>query len=272
MRRFSRIPETLLVFVLLALTSCRPPRKSGSGCPPRPPRRTPASSRCSSLPSRRSSAARSTSSPSGPGKPSARGGGRRGRRVRPRASFEDKFMANGFGVNRRDVMYNDFVLLGPRTTRPGSVRRTARRTPSGRSPRRGVRSSRGETNRGPTRRRRRSGRPPASPPGALGTSRRARNGEVIMMAAQNGGIPLRPRDVHRLPEEVRPRRSGRETGTCGTPYGIIAVNPKKHTHVKYDLAMSRHRFRHGAGKGSPHRGLQGRRRAALFRPRKGAKH
>ncbi|MDP2658626.1 MAG: substrate-binding domain-containing protein, partial [Candidatus Deferrimicrobium sp.] len=27
--------------------------------------------------------------------------------------LEDKFMANGYGVNRRDVMYNDFVLLGP---------------------------------------------------------------------------------------------------------------------------------------------------------------
>src|SRR5512134_4204737 len=27
--------------------------------------------------------------------------------------LEDRFVAAGFGVNRRDVMYNDFVLLGP---------------------------------------------------------------------------------------------------------------------------------------------------------------
>ena len=27
---------------------------------------------------------------------------------------EDKFVAEGFGVDRRDVMYNDFVLVGPR--------------------------------------------------------------------------------------------------------------------------------------------------------------
>jgi len=27
--------------------------------------------------------------------------------------LEDKFIADGFGVDRRDVMYNDFVLLGP---------------------------------------------------------------------------------------------------------------------------------------------------------------
>ncbi|MFH1347532.1 MAG: substrate-binding domain-containing protein [Candidatus Margulisiibacteriota bacterium] len=27
---------------------------------------------------------------------------------------EDKFVADGFGVNRRDVMYNDFIILGPK--------------------------------------------------------------------------------------------------------------------------------------------------------------
>lgn len=30
-------------------------------------------------------------------------------------SAEDKFVAEGFGVERRDVMYNDFVLVGPKT-------------------------------------------------------------------------------------------------------------------------------------------------------------
>src|SRR5579862_6044593 len=28
---------------------------------------------------------------------------------------EDKFVADGNGVDRRDVMYNDFVVIGPRT-------------------------------------------------------------------------------------------------------------------------------------------------------------
>ena len=28
-------------------------------------------------------------------------------------SLEDRFVADGFGVDRRDVMYNDFVILGP---------------------------------------------------------------------------------------------------------------------------------------------------------------
>ena len=28
---------------------------------------------------------------------------------------EDKFIAEGFGVDRHDVMYNDFVLIGPKS-------------------------------------------------------------------------------------------------------------------------------------------------------------
>ena len=35
-------------------------------------------------------------------------------------SLEDKFMANGYGADRRDVMYNDFVLLGPKDDPAGA--------------------------------------------------------------------------------------------------------------------------------------------------------
>lgn len=34
---------------------------------------------------------------------------------------EDLFVANGFGVNRRDVMYNDFIVVGPRDD-PAGIR------------------------------------------------------------------------------------------------------------------------------------------------------
>ena len=33
---------------------------------------------------------------------------------------EDRFVTQGFGVNRRDVMYNDFVLVGPRRDPAGA--------------------------------------------------------------------------------------------------------------------------------------------------------
>ena len=32
---------------------------------------------------------------------------------------EDKFVADGFGVNRQDVMYNDFVIVGPKSDPAG---------------------------------------------------------------------------------------------------------------------------------------------------------
>jgi tungstate transport system substrate-binding protein len=34
---------------------------------------------------------------------------------------EDKFVANGYGIDRRDVMYNDFVIVGPKTD-PAGIR------------------------------------------------------------------------------------------------------------------------------------------------------
>jgi tungstate transport system substrate-binding protein len=37
---------------------------------------------------------------------------------------EDKFVNDGFGVNRRDVMYNDFIILGPKTD-PAKVKGSA---------------------------------------------------------------------------------------------------------------------------------------------------
>src|SRR3990167_4257481 len=33
--------------------------------------------------------------------------------------LEDEFMAKGFGVDRRDVMYNDFVIIGPKNDPAG---------------------------------------------------------------------------------------------------------------------------------------------------------
>ena len=38
---------------------------------------------------------------------------------------EDKFVAGGYGVNRRDVMYNDFLILGPAQD-PADLRRRPR--------------------------------------------------------------------------------------------------------------------------------------------------
>ena len=43
---------------------------------------------------------------------------------------EDKFIADGFGVNRRDVMYNDFIIIGPKEDPAGIKGFRHRRAPA----------------------------------------------------------------------------------------------------------------------------------------------
>ena len=84
---------------------------------------------------------------------------------------EEKFVAEGWGVERFDVMYNDFVIAGP-SPDPAAIRGAANaveamaKIAAAEAPF----ASRG-TIRGRTRRRRRSGRRRGSRPGATGTAR-----------------------------------------------------------------------------------------------------
>ncbi len=73
--------------------------------------------------------------------------------------LEDKFVAEGWGVNRRDVMYNDFVILGPASD-PAQIAGDprCRRRPEEDRCRQGSASSRAATSRGRTRRRKPCGR------------------------------------------------------------------------------------------------------------------
>jgi ABC-type tungstate transport system permease subunit len=49
---------------------------------------------------------------------------------------EDRFVADGFGIDRRDVMYNDFLLIGPAADPAGIKGHARRRWRSPGSPRR----------------------------------------------------------------------------------------------------------------------------------------
>ena len=94
---------------------------------------------------------------------------RRRRGVRPRQTAEEKFLAEGFGVKRYPVMYNDFVLVGPKS-RSGRHQghKGHRRRARTRSRPRAPTSSRAATSPAPIRPNSSSGRSPAS------TSRRTR--------------------------------------------------------------------------------------------------
>lgn len=153
---------------------------------------------------------------------------------------EDRFVAQGYGVNRRDVMYNDFVIVGPADD-PAGLRGM-------RDPIAAFRKiwnakagfvSRGDdsgTNKMEMRYWKKVKQVPEDDPGYRAAGRGM--GAVLLMASELGAYTLTDRatfyamqdklDLHIL-VEGDPR--------LFNPYGVIAVNPKKHPGVNYDGAI-----------------------------------
>ncbi len=153
--------------------------------------------------------------------------------------LEDRFMANGYGVDRRDVMYNDFVLLGPAND-PAGVGRTNSAPDAFRAiaAKGSPFISRGDESGTHQKEKEIWASAGIAPRGAWYFEVGQGMGEVIMMAAQKRGYTLSDRGTY-----IAFRKKsdlvvlGQGDRNLLNPYGIIAVNPKKHAHVKYDLAM-----------------------------------
>lgn len=153
--------------------------------------------------------------------------------------LEDKFVADGFGVNRRDVMYNDFVILGPPddpagVSSAGSAPDAFARIAAAQA--RFV--SRGDES-GTHRKEKEIWKTAATiPKGKWYLEAGQGMGEVIQMATQVRGYTLADRGTYiayRKKTDLVILRQG-DKGLWN-PYGIIAVNPARHPHVKYGLAM-----------------------------------
>ena len=154
-------------------------------------------------------------------------------------SLEDKFVANGFGVNRRDVMYNDFVLVGPPDD-PAGVGKTQGAPEAFRaiSSKGSPFISRGDESGTHQKEKEIWASAGIVPKGAWYVEAGQGMGEVLTMAAQKRGYTLSDRGTYvafRKKTDLVVVRQG--DTTLWNPYGIIAVNPKKHAHAKYDLAM-----------------------------------
>ncbi|MGZ8450341.1 MAG: substrate-binding domain-containing protein [Candidatus Deferrimicrobiaceae bacterium] len=154
-------------------------------------------------------------------------------------SLEDKFVANGFGVNRRDVMYNDFVLLGPADD-PAGVGKAKSATDAYRAiAAKGIPFiSRGDESGTHQKEKEIWASAGVVPRGAWYIEAGQGMGEVITMATEKRGYTLSDRGTYiafRKKTDLVVVRQG--DSNLWNPYGIIAVNPKKHAHVKYDLAM-----------------------------------
>ena len=183
---------------------------------------------------------------------------------------EEKFLAEGFGVKRLPVMYNDFVLIGPTAIRRAcaattSWPRCARSQPPMRP------SSRAATRAAPTPPSGATGRWPAASPRARGYRECGCGmGPALNIAASAGAYVLADRGTWLSFKN----REGLAILVEGdkrlfNQYGVMMVNPAKHPQVKVapsqkfiDWLVSRE------GQAS-HRGLPDRRRAAVL-PERGS--
>ena len=153
--------------------------------------------------------------------------------------LEDKFMANGYGADRRDVMYNDFVLLGP-SDDPAGVGRTSSAPDAFRAiaAKGSPFISRGDESGTHQKEKEIWASARIAPRGAWYLEAGQGMGEVIMMATQKRGYTLSDRGTYiafRKKTDLAVLQQGEKN--LRNPYGIIAVNPKRHPHVKYDLAL-----------------------------------
>lgn len=152
---------------------------------------------------------------------------------------EDKFAADGHGVNRRDVMYNDFVVVGPKADPLGlngsrDVVGAFRKLGEGR-----VRFiSRGDNSGTDLMEKSYWKEAGLQPKGAWFVSAGLGMGEVLTMAAEMGAYTLSDRATFGAYRD----KTGLDIVVQGdvkmfNPYGIIAVSPRKYPDINYEGAM-----------------------------------
>jgi len=154
-------------------------------------------------------------------------------------ALEDKFVAEGHGVNRRDVMYNDFIIVGPDSD-PAAIKGSkdvlAAMKKIAASGSKFI--SRGDNSGTDLMEKAYWKQVGTQPQGAAYLSAGLGMGEVLNMAAELRAYTLTDRATY----ITYRARTGLQIAVEGdpkmfNPYGIIAVNPQKSTELNYKGAM-----------------------------------
>lgn len=152
---------------------------------------------------------------------------------------EDKFVAEGHGVNRRDVMYNDFIIAGPESDPAGikgskDVLKAMKQIVD----RKAKFISRGDNSGTDQMEKRYWKSIGTQPQGSAYISAGLGMGEVLNMASQLQAYTLTDRATY----GAYRAKTGLIVAVEGdpkmfNPYGIIAVNPAKYPKINYKGAM-----------------------------------
>ncbi|QLG64186.1 substrate-binding domain-containing protein [Halorarum salinum] len=160
-------------------------------------------------------------------------------------SLEDEFMTEGYGVNRRDLMFNDFVVVGAEDD-PAGIGGSGSATEafSAIADRGATFVSRGDNSGTHTKELAIWEEAGVEPSGDWYMETGQGMGEVLNVANEQGGYTLADRGTYLSQRSVvdlvihvqGPIEGGPEL--LANPYGILAVNPAVHGDVNYDLAMA----------------------------------
>ena len=151
---------------------------------------------------------------------------------------EDKFVAQGFGVDRRDVMYNDYVIVGPKSDPAGvkqakTVLEAFKIIAQGKAPfiSRGDESGTHQMEKSLWK------KAGIIPQGTWYVEAGQGMGAVLQMAFDKKGYTLSDRGTY-IAQEGKLDMAIVFEGDKDifNPYGIIAVNPAKHPKTQYELA------------------------------------
>ncbi|QLG51052.1 substrate-binding domain-containing protein [Natrinema halophilum] len=160
-------------------------------------------------------------------------------------SLEDEFMREGYGVNRRDLMFNDFVIVGPESD-PAGIQGTSSAADAFATiaDSQAAFVSRGDNSGTHTKELIVWDQAGVEPGGDWYQETGQGMGEVLNIANQQSAYTLSDRGTflsQRSEIDLTilvqgPIEGGPEL--LANPYGVIAVNPAVHENVNYDLAMA----------------------------------
>jgi len=153
---------------------------------------------------------------------------------------ENVFIAEGYGINRRDVMENDFVLIGPpkdpaRSTGKNNIQTALQNIASNSS----SFISRGDNSGTHKKERSLWKHTNITPSGKWYKEAGQGMGKVLLMADELGAYTLTDRGTWLAYQDKLSLKVLNDGGVLlKNPYGIIAVNPAVHKNIQYLKAMS----------------------------------
>ena len=153
---------------------------------------------------------------------------------------EDQFVHDGYGVNRRDVMYNDFIVLGPEND-PAKIKGLTDATDALRRIREteSVFVSRGDDSGTHKKEKILWEAAGLSPAGSWYLEAGQGMSATLRMADEKNGYVMVDRATYLFSKDhLRLTIMLEGDQILFNPYGVIAVSPYKHFHVKYEQAMA----------------------------------